>query len=75
MDPRASLSLRDTMSTRRFITVSEVSEILGLHPQTIYDWVSHGKLAVVRLSARCLRIDRQDLEALVTKGKKRPGRG
>ncbi len=59
------------MQDRRFISVSEMATELGIHEQTAYLWISHGRLPVVRLSARCLRVDRRDLEALLEKRKHR----
>jgi excisionase family DNA binding protein len=71
------------------LTVQEVSQLTGLSVGTLYHWVSQRRIPFVRLSARCIRFRRSDLEAWIggmlqapassnegfmTRGKKRPRR-
>lgn len=49
----------------RLMTVSEAAEFLGLAVGTIYHMVSQKRLPCVRLSARCLRFRRSDLEEFI----------
>lgn len=39
-------------SSQGLLTVKQVAEALGAHPQTIYGWVSEGKLPHVRVGSR-----------------------
>ena len=50
------------MTAGRWITVVEAAELLSAHPQTLYGWVSSGKLAAARIGRRFIRIDRVALE-------------
>jgi len=38
--------------TKGLLSVRQVAEALGSHPQTIYGWVSEGKLPHVRVGSR-----------------------
>jgi excisionase family DNA binding protein len=53
------------MSDDRLMNVNQVAKFLGLAPGTIYHLVSEKRLPCVRLSARCLRFRRSDLEKLI----------
>jgi excisionase family DNA binding protein len=53
------------MSDDRLMDVNEVAEFLGLATGTIYHLVSEKRLPCIRLSARCLRFRRSDLEKLI----------
>jgi excisionase family DNA binding protein len=47
----------DTLrGTRRPLTVRQCSDILGLHPQTVYKWSRTGRIPVLRLGS-ALRFD------------------
>jgi excisionase family DNA binding protein len=50
---------------RLLLNVSEVSELTGISVGTLYHWVSERRIPFVRLSARCVRFRRTDLEAWV----------
>jgi excisionase family DNA binding protein len=49
----------------QLMTVTEVAEYLGLAVGTIYHMVSQRRLPCVRLSARCLRFRRSDLDEFI----------
>lgn len=53
------------MNDDRLMDVNEVAEFLGLAVGTIYHLVSEKRLPCIRLSARCLRFRRSDLEKLI----------
>jgi excisionase family DNA binding protein len=53
------------MSDDRLMDVNEVAEFLKLAPGTIYHLISQKRLPCIRLSARCLRFRRSDLEKLI----------
>jgi excisionase family DNA binding protein len=42
--------------------VKQVAELLGLAPGSVYQLISQGRLPVVRLSARCVRFRRCDID-------------
>ena len=50
----------------RLLNVNEVAEILGLAPGTIYHLLSQKRLPCVRLSKRCVRFRKSDLERLIS---------
>jgi excisionase family DNA binding protein len=39
-------------TAKGLLTVQQVAEALGSHPQTIYSWVTEGKLPHVRVGSR-----------------------
>ena len=47
------------------LKLSEVREILRIQDRTLRAWIASGKLQVVRLSSRCLRVDPRDLQELI----------
>lgn len=51
------------MDNRLLLNVEEVSQLTGLAKGTIYHWISQKRIPVVRLSPRCVRFRRCDLEA------------
>ena len=54
------------MSMDRLLNVSEVAELLGLAPGTIYHLLSQKRLPCVRLSKRCVRFRKSDLDRLIS---------
>ncbi|MBL4849114.1 MAG: helix-turn-helix domain-containing protein [Planctomycetes bacterium] len=66
---RDPLSASD-LATRGLLKVPEVSDHLGVSQRTVRGWIASGKLPVVRLSARCVRIRPEDLEALIEGGRR-----
>ena len=44
------------------LTVNEAASLTGVSPGTLYHWVSEGRVPVVRLSRRCIRFSKSDLE-------------
>ena len=47
------------------LDVKEVAKLTGISIGTLYHWVSEGRIPVVRLSARCIRFRRSDLEVWI----------
>lgn len=47
---------------RALLKVSEVAEELGLAVGTVYHLISQGRIPVTRLSRRCVRVRRSDLD-------------
>ncbi len=51
---------------KELLTVSEISEQYGLHPNTIRGYYRSGQLPAVTLGPRMIRIRRSDIEHLLT---------
>ena len=49
----------------RLLTVRDAVERLNVTERTLRAWLAAGKLPAVRLSARCIRIRPEDLEAFI----------
>jgi excisionase family DNA binding protein len=50
----------------RLMKIGEVAELTGLRIGTLYHLAAAGKIPAIRLSRRCLRFRRPDLEAWIT---------
>ena len=48
------------------LSIREVSEITGISVGTLYHWASEKRIAVVRLSRRCLKFRRSDIEKMIS---------
>ena len=49
----------------RLLTVVEAAERLAVSRRTLQGWIASGTFPVVRLSARCVRVRPEDLEAFI----------
>ena len=49
-----------------FITISKAAEILNCHPNTIRNAMRQGKLSAQRYGARMVRLNKQEVLALLT---------
>ena len=49
-------SIKDTM-----VTITEAATELGLHPNTIRNYIRAGRISITRLGPRLIRIDRSEL--------------
>lgn len=65
--------MKTTQSRGRLLTIPEVAERLRFHQGHIRRLISAGKLSVVRLSAKALRVAELDLEAFIEKRRKAAG--
>lgn len=51
------------MTTNKLLlTTREVAELTGFSEGTLRHWTSEGRLPTLRLSARCVRFRREDIE-------------
>lgn len=48
-----------------FITIAQAADILGCHPQTVRRLISVGKLPAFRLGPRAVRLQRDDVLAIL----------
>jgi excisionase family DNA binding protein len=53
------------MTENRLMNVRDVAAYLGIDALSVYRWASRGRLPCIRLSARCLRFRREDIEQFV----------
>ena len=53
------------MSDQELITLKEAAAIVGVEPITIRRWAAGGRLALYRFGPRSLRVDAQEVRALV----------
>ena len=57
----------------RLWNVTETAQFLGVEPTSLYHMVSQGRVPCIRLSKRCLRFRKSDLEAwIATKKDSKP---
>jgi excisionase family DNA binding protein len=50
------------------LTVRQAAELLGVHQNTIRNWITQGRLTAHRIGPKLIRINAEDLEQL--KGQK-----
>ena len=43
------------------VTIKEAASELGLHPNTIRNYIREGRISITRLGPRLIRIDRSEL--------------
>jgi len=55
----------DVRLTKAFYSPGEMAEMLGLHPDTILNYVHAGRLAAIQLSARTYRIPQREVRRLI----------
>jgi excisionase family DNA binding protein len=67
------MSIREQVA-RGMLTVHEAAQELGLRPSTVRAWLLRRKLGFIRLSARCVRIPRSEIERIINDGSV-PARG
>jgi prophage regulatory protein len=49
------------------MTIREAADFLRVSPLTLYHWINEGRgIPVVRLSSRCVRFRRSDLEEWIS---------
>lgn len=63
-----------TELTKAFYSPSELAQLLGLHPDTILNYIHSGKVFAIQLSARTYRIPRRQVQRLVAPETVRPPR-
>lgn len=56
--------------TAPLLTIPDVAARLNVSERTVRAWVAAGRLAVVRLGPRCVRIEPGEVERLVVEGRR-----
>ncbi|MDV6262340.1 helix-turn-helix domain-containing protein [Rhodococcoides yunnanense] len=52
---------------RKLLSVSQFAELVGVGPHTIRAWIRDGRIEVYRIGNRVIRIDPDQVDAIVTK--------
>ena len=50
---------------KKMMTVADVSELLGVKPNTLRGWARTGAIPCVRLTSGCIRFDVQEIEQML----------
>lgn len=50
---------------RTFISIQDAAEMVGVSVKTIRRWIAHGKLTAYRPSARVIRLDAAEVDAMM----------
>lgn len=53
-------------TTSPYLTLDEAAAYVGLHRETVRDYISKGRLRAFRLGPRQLRLRQSDVDALLT---------
>jgi excisionase family DNA binding protein len=61
----------DTISEKKYLTVQEVAVMIGVKVKTVYFWTQTGLLPSHKIG-RLIRIDRDDVVALMKKTRRGP---
>lgn len=64
-NPKPDLAEEAKKLDQEFYTIQETAEILKVTPQSIYNWISDGKLKATRISEKRQRISREEIERFV----------
>lgn len=55
----------DIINSKDFLTVQDVSQIIGCSTRTVYRLINNGTIKAVNLSERLIRINRRSLEHVI----------
>jgi excisionase family DNA binding protein len=59
------MSPENGVPDRLLLTIQEVAKLTGFSVGTLYHFVSQRRIPVVRISSRCIRFRRSDLDAWI----------
>jgi excisionase family DNA binding protein len=62
-----------TGTNDKILSPAQVAAEIGVHIDTVREWIRSGKLPAARLGYRTIRIRREDLDAFLGKGGTDPG--
>ena len=64
--------MKSEVNEEKYLTLTEVSELLRIHPNTLRNWDSNGTLKAVRIGVKKVRRYRQsDIDKFVSKSNER----
>lgn len=52
---------------KKYLSIIESSEYMGVHPNTIRNWIRYGNLRAGRVGLRTIRVLKSDLDQLLTR--------
>ncbi|MEZ6009747.1 MAG: helix-turn-helix domain-containing protein [Planctomycetota bacterium] len=67
---RAQSRRRPSEEDAPLLSVPDVAEHLGVSVRTVRAWIAAGRLAVVRLGPRCVRIEPAEVRRLVEEARR-----
>jgi len=56
------VSKPDSLANSKWLTADDIGALVGLDPQTIYDYAKRGEIACLRLSRKVIRFRVPDVE-------------
>jgi|AntAceMinimDraft_6_1070360.scaffolds.fasta_scaffold283260_1 excisionase family DNA binding protein len=62
---RVTIKQQPELDAKR-ITIQRAAELLGVHPNTIRNLIARKQLKAERIGARIVRVQEQDVQALLT---------
>ena len=63
--PSRELSMSKNKAQRRLSSIPDAADEYGVHHQTIRRWISAGRIVGYRFGPRMLRVDLDELDALL----------
>lgn len=57
--------MAETPEPGRLVTTRHAAEVCGVHVNTIRKWIAEGRLRAYRVGPQQMRVDRDDLAALI----------
>lgn len=52
---------------KKYLSIIEASQYMGVHPNTIRNWIRFGNLNAGRVGLRTIRVQKTDLDELLTR--------
>jgi excisionase family DNA binding protein len=62
-------SIQANQPEKKYLSIMEASEYMGVHPNTIRNWIRYGNLNAGRVGLRTIRVLKTDLDQLLTRYK------
>lgn len=61
----STATAKTVSATRKYESIQEAAGRLGVHTKTIRRWIAQGKLTAYRPSARVIRLDAAEVDAMM----------
>jgi len=58
---------KDPFEGKLFISPAEISRLLSITRQTVYNWINEGKLKAAHFSSRCVRVPVSEIRDFIRK--------
>ncbi len=63
------------MAQKRFLSIIELAELLGIPKLTVYQWIHQKRIPCIKFGHRTVRFDREEIERWIEEKKSSPMRG